>query len=58
MKKIINYALLIFLVLLIVAGYFINKENSYSKKNEIRNFSEQLKIRNNQIAKIQKLENI
>ena len=54
MKKIINYALLIFLVLLIVAGYFINKENSYSKKNEIRNFSEQLKIRNNQIAKIQK----
>ena len=59
MKKILNYGLLIFLVLLLIGGYFINKENSYSKKNEIKNFAKQLNIRNNQIAKIQKnlLEN-
>ena len=54
MKKIINYVLLIFLVILLLAGYFINKQNSYSKKNEIRNFAKQLNIRNKQIAKIQK----
>ena len=54
MKKIINYALLIFLVILLIAGYLINKKNSFSKKNEIGNFSKQLNIRNKQIAKIQK----
>ena len=54
MKKIINYGLLIFLVLLLLAGYLINKNNSYSKKNEIKNFAKQLSIRNKQIAKIQR----
>ncbi len=54
MKKIINYALLIFLVLLLIVGHLINKKNSYSKKNEIGNFAKQLNIRNKQIAKIQK----
>ena len=54
MRKIINYGLLIFLVLLLLAGYLINKKNSYSKKNEIGNFAKQLNIRNKQIAKIQK----
>ena len=54
MKKIINYGLLIFLVLLLLAGYLINKNNSYSKKNEIKNFAKQLNIRNKQIAKIQR----
>ena len=59
MKKIINYGLLTFLVLLLIAGYLINEDNSNSKKNEIKNFAKQLNIRNNQIAKIQKnlLEN-
>ena len=54
MKKIINFSLLIFLVILLIAGYLINKKNSFSKKNEIGNFSKQLNIRNKQIAKIQK----
>ena len=54
MKKIFNYAILIFLVLFLIIGYLINKENSFSKKNEISNFANQLNIRNKQIVKIQK----
>ena len=45
---------IIFLVLLLISGYQLNKESSASKKNEISNIVQQLKTRNNQIAKIQK----
>ena len=54
MKKTANYILIIFLALLLIIGFLVNKENSNSKKNEISNFAKQLKIRNQQIAKIQK----
>ena len=45
---------IIFLVLLLISGYQLNKESSASKKNEISNIVQQLKTRNSQIAKIQK----
>ena len=53
MKKYIPYLIIIFLISLIIAGQLINEKNSYSKKNEISNFAKQLKIRNEQITKIQ-----
>ena len=49
------YILLIaFLIILLILGHQINKQNSASKKNEISNIVNQLKTRNNQLAKIQK----
>ena len=49
------YILLIaFLIILLILGHQINKQNSASKKNEISNILQQLKIRNNQLVKIQK----
>ena len=48
------YLLIAFLIIVLIIGYFVNKENSFSKKNEIENFAKQLNIRNQQIAKIQK----
>jgi hypothetical protein len=53
LKKNIFLFLSLFLLVVIILGYFLNKESSSSKKNEISNFAQQLKIRNNQIAKIQ-----
>ena len=53
MKKYTPYFIIIFLISLVITGQLINKKNSYSKKNEISNFAKQLKIRNEQIAKIQ-----
>jgi len=53
-KKTINIIILVFLIVLLFVGFFANKKNSYSKKNEIKNLSNQLNIRNRQIAKIQK----
>jgi hypothetical protein len=51
-----NFFLLlsILLFLLIIIGHSLNKKSSASKKNEISNFANQLKIRNDQFAKIQK----
>ncbi len=45
--------LIVLLISLLITGYAINKKNSASKKNEILNITEQLKIRNKQITKIQ-----
>jgi len=53
-KKNINIVILVLLTALLFIGFFANKKNSYSKKNEIKNLSKQLNIRNTQIAKIQK----
>ena len=46
--------IIIFLVILLIFGHQINKQSSASKKNEISNILQQLKIRNNQLVKIQK----
>ena len=54
LKKYIYQVLIVFLVSLILFGYFLNKESSASKKNEISLIVQQLKTRNNQLAKIQK----
>ena len=54
LKKNIFLLLSILLFLVIILGYFLNKQSSISKKNEISNFAKQLKIRNDQFAKIQK----
>ena len=57
MKVKANFIYLIiiaFLVALLIIGHQINKKSSASKKNEISNIVNQLKTRNNQLAKIQK----
>ena len=57
MKVKANYIYLIiiaFLIALLIIGHQINKKSSASKKNEISNIVNQLKTRNNQLAKIQK----
>ncbi|WP_440936378.1 PQQ-dependent sugar dehydrogenase [Candidatus Pelagibacter sp.] len=46
--------IIVFLVALLIIGHQINKKSSASKKNEISNIVNQLKTRNNQLAKIQK----
>ena len=49
------YILIIFILTsLLVYGYFLNKKSSASKKNEISLIVQQLKIRTDQIIKIQK----
>jgi hypothetical protein len=53
-KKYTSYIVIVFLFILILLGHNLNKKSSFSKKNEISNFAKQLKIRNNQLAKIQK----
>ena len=50
----IYLSIIILLVILLIFGHQINKQNSASKKNEISNILQQLKTRNNQLAKIQK----
>ena len=57
MKVKANFIYLIiiaFLIALLIIGQQINKKSSASKKNEISNIVNQLKTRNNQLAKIQK----
>ena len=54
LKRYIYLILIIFLLGLLVSGYVLNKYSSASKKNEISNFAQQLKTRNNQLSKIQK----
>ena len=53
-KKLIYPVLIIFLIILLITGYILNKKSSASKKNEISNILKQLNNRNIQIAKIQK----
>ena len=50
----IYLSIIISLVILLIFGHQINKQSSASKKNEISNILQQLKIRNNQLVKIQK----
>ena len=54
LKKYIYQILIIFLMVLLISGYILNKKSSASKKNEISNILKQLNTRNIQIAKIQK----
>ena len=57
MKTKVNFiyiSIIFFLITLLILGHQINKKNSASKKNEISNIVNQLKTRNNQLAKIQK----
>ena len=54
LKKYIYPSLIVFLVSIILLGHYLNKQSSSSKKNEISNFANQLKTRNEQLAKIQK----
>ena len=54
-KKIFIYNVLIFLLtILLIVGYFTNKKNSSSKKNEISNLNKQILIKNQQLTNIQK----
>ncbi len=46
--------IILILIFMLISGYLLNKTNSASKKNEIYNITEQLKIRNKQLSKIQK----
>jgi len=56
MKKFnfIYHLIIIFLTVLLITGYFINKKNSSSKKKEISNLNRQIISKNNQISNIQK----
>ena len=56
MQKLNKYLFFIIILLLITitAGVFIERKNSSSKKFEIGILSEQLKVKNQQLAKIQK----
>ena len=49
------FFIIILLLIIITAGVFIERKNSSSKKFEIGILSEQLKVKNQQLAKIQKL---
>ena len=54
-KKNFIYNVLIFLLtLLLIVGYFTNKKNSLSKKNEISNLNKQILIKTQQLTNIQK----
>ena len=48
------FFIIILLLIIITAGVFIERKNSSSKKFEIGILSEQLKVKNQQLAKIQK----
>ena len=53
-KNIIYICIIISLNILLVTGYIINKTNSSSKKNEIRNLEKQILTKNQQLYNIQK----
>ena len=54
-KKKFIYNIVIFLLSIVLAsGYFINKKNSSSKKNEIRNLEKQILTKNQQLSIIQR----
>ena len=52
--NIIYICIIGFLTILLVTGYLINKKNSSSKKNEIRNLEKQILTKNQQLSNIQK----
>ena len=57
MKNILKYLhiiIIFILICLLIIGYFINKKNSQSKKNEIFNITKQLLDKNTQIRSLQK----
>ena len=54
LKKNIFLAISIILLTFLIIGYNLNKQSTISKKNEISNFAQQLKIRNSQLVEIQK----
>lgn len=54
-KKIFTYNIIIvFLTILLITGYLINKKNSASKKNEISNLNNQILTKTQQLYNIQK----
>ena len=54
-KKIFIYNVSVFLLtILLIVGYFTNKKNSLSKKNEISNLNKQILIKTQQLTNIQK----
>ena len=53
-KDIIYGIIISILIILLIIGYNINKKNSYSKRNEISNLNLQIKVKNKQLANIQK----
>ncbi len=53
-KNFIYNTIVILLVTILLVGYFINKKNSYSKKNEIFNLNKQILTKNQQLSNIQK----
>ena len=53
-KDIIYGIIISILIILLIVGYNINKKNSYSKRNEISNLNLQIKVKNKQLANIQK----
>ena len=53
-KNYIYYFFIFILIILLIVGFLINKKSSASKKNEISNLALELKIRNDQLAKMQK----
>ena len=53
-KKIFIYNILVVLLTtLLISGYFMNKKNSFSKKNEIRNLEKKILTKNQQLSNIQ-----
>ena len=52
-KNFIYNLIVILLTTLLMIGYFINKKNSYSKKNEILNLNKQILTKNQQLSNIQ-----
>ena len=53
-KNIIYICIIGVLTILLVLGYVINKNNSFSKKNEIRNLERQILTKNQQLSNIQR----
>ncbi len=53
-KKNIFFLISIILLIFLIIGYNLNIKSTSSKKNEISNFANQLKIRNSQLVEIQK----
>ncbi len=54
-KKIFIYNIIVFLLtIILITGYFVNKKNSSSKKNEIVNLEKQILTKNQQLSNIQR----
>ena len=53
-RNIVYICIIGFLTILLVTGHIINKKNSSSKKNEIRNLEKQILTKNQQLSNFQK----